>query len=292
MDLRTATRRYAEALLLAADVSEAASLTLGGSRFEGTLKEPLVKTLLDDGNGWGWADSSRDLDLIAGKALTETVDFVARRHALAVPVVGEAAPGDLWPDLADRLRLLHEALVFAASVAEDAWPTSPRGLLEQWIRERLAVLVAPVEGHETVGALEARLRHAVVLCHRYRQSCYQLFGDRMWIGRPARWWCPDQDLAARSPFHDFGKSRSPIHVLRIRSGSARTGAGELTVQHVESEPPSTYRFAVTDGTVQLEPSSADDARNGDGPDELIYVVREALGALETGEHVILLDRRS
>jgi len=293
MDLWTAPHRYAEALLLAKDVSEAASRTLGGPRFEEALKAPLVKTLLDDGHGWAWADNSKDLDLIAGGALTETVDFVCRRHALAVPVVGEDAPSDLWPDLADRLRLLHEALVFAASVAEDAWPCSPRGLLAQWIRERLAVLVAPTEGHESLAALEARLRHAVVLCHRYRQVCYQLFGDRMWTGRPTgRWWCPDLDLAARAPFHDFGKSPRPIQVLRLRTGTARTGSGEMAVQAVESEPASTYRFAETDGRVQLDPSAAVDATNGEGPEELVHVIGEALRALDTGEHVVLLDPRS
>jgi len=281
MDLWSATRQYAEALLLVAEVTEASTRTLGGSRFEEELKAPLTQALLDDAGGWEWADDNEHLNLIADNALTETVDFVCRRWALSVPVAGGPAPGEVWADLGQRLTALREALLFAVAVAERAWHPPLGQVLAEWIRERLDVLVRPVGAEESLGALGVRLRHAVVLCHRYRQCCYQLFGDRMWLGRsPSRWWCPDVDLAARTAFHAFGNPPVPAYVLRLRRGSARTGAGDLTVQYGGAEPAQTYRFEVAGGEIRLPSSHAEAAFASE--QDVQGVVGDGLRALDTG----------
>jgi hypothetical protein len=289
MDISTASGAYAPALLLVVDVSEAASRSLGGPRYEGDLRAPVVEALLDDAGAWVWADDREHLDLIVGKSLAATVDFACRRRALTVPVAGGRLPRELWPDLDERVASLHEALVFAASVADAAWRPVLGPVLEQWIRDRLAVLVAPPESAESLGALEARLRRAVVLTHRYRQVRHQLFGDGTWTGREqGLWWCPDVDLAARVPFDASGEL--PAHVVRLRTGTSRNGSGDVTRQTKPSGGPRTVGFVVTEGVVHLAGEPADGGVGGAPDDEpgadrrsvvvdLARIVREALDAL-------------
>jgi hypothetical protein len=106
---------------------------------------------------------------------------------------------------------------------------------------------------EGLGSLEARVRHAVTLAHRYRLMRYELFGDRHWIGRPeAPWWCPDHDLAARSPFDGYAKGGVPAYALTLtdhQSGNHR--AGELTVVAAPSEPPRCHDFDIIDGELRM-----------------------------------------
>lgn len=261
MDVLSAPTRYADALVFAAEVTEAATRTLGGARYEEELKAPFFDALSRQQSDWEWCDNREDVDLVAGQAMAATVDFLARRHALAVPCSLGEAPARLWPDSPRRIDALREALEFAASVAEYAWPHELDGPLARWIRERLTGLLAPTADDEPLACLESRVRLAVVICHRYRCCRYQLFGDRHWTGGPpAPWWCPDRDLAARSPFDGYATGEVPAYLLRLDRGSPRDSRGTLSVATTPAAAVREYPVQVRAGVAVVPPDAGSAAR--------------------------------
>ncbi|BCJ47857.1 hypothetical protein GCM10010168_22160 [Actinoplanes ianthinogenes] len=269
MDFAT---EYATGLLFAADVTEAATWPERGTHGADQLKEPYLQDLLSNQRNYDWCDNRQDVDVAVNGALRATVDYVARRHALS-PSSAPGQPRQLWPDLDERLAALANALHFAASAAEKAWPHELDFVLEPWLRRRLARLLQAPTPTEGVGTFEARIRHAVTVTHRYRHVRYELFGDRTWTGRPeASWWCPDDDLAARAPFDGYAHGDVPVYALVLDDASSRR-AGELTVCTGRSEEARTYRFVVIDGEPQL-PDGCDPAVH-----EAVTAALTALGVL-------------
>ncbi|MEV7230323.1 hypothetical protein AB0M79_25390 [Polymorphospora sp. NPDC051019] len=161
MDVSSAPTRYAEALRFAAEVVDAATRPPHGDHGDELLRDPYAQELLKHQSDWSWCDNRQDVDLAAGGALRATVEYVARRHAVALPDhTGRA--GEQWPDVDDRLAWLESALCFAVEAAEEAWPHRLQQVLAPWVRQRLTVLLATTDRAEGLGNLDARVRRAVV----------------------------------------------------------------------------------------------------------------------------------
>nr|WP_152332319.1 hypothetical protein [Micromonospora purpureochromogenes] len=161
MDVSSAPTRYAEALLFAAEVVDAATRPPHGDHGEEVLRDPYAREMLRHQRDWSWCDSRQDVDLAASGALRATVEYVARRHATALPdYTGRA--GEHWPDVDDRLARLASALRFAAEAAEQAWPHRLQQVLAPWVRQRLAALLTITGRAEGLGSLDARVRRAVM----------------------------------------------------------------------------------------------------------------------------------
>jgi hypothetical protein len=257
MNVTSAETEYAAALLFAAEVTDAATRPGYGHHGEERLRDPYARELLGRQGSWALCDSRQDVDMAAAGPLEATVGYLARRAALA-PWSLAGRPHELWPDLEARLGALAEALEFAATCAEEARPHLLGAALKAWLRHRLAELLrAPAPG-ASLGGFEARVRRAVTVTHRYRIVRYELFGDRHWQGRPeAPWWCPDLDLAARSPFQGHATGEMPAYLLRL-AGTA----GELTVATRPGEPARTYTFTVSGGVAHLGAEHREAARAG------------------------------
>ncbi|WP_139131442.1 hypothetical protein [Micromonospora halophytica] len=113
MDVSSAPTRYAEALLFAAEVVEAATHPPRGDHGEEVLRDPCAQKLLRHQSDWSWCDNRQDVDLAAGGALRATVEHLAYCHATALPDhTGRA--GEHWPDVDNRLTRLASALRCAA----------------------------------------------------------------------------------------------------------------------------------------------------------------------------------
>ncbi|WP_139128906.1 hypothetical protein [Micromonospora nigra] len=247
MDVSSAPARYAEALLFAAEVVDAATRPPHGDHGEEVLRDPYAQKLLRHQSDWSWCDNRQDVDLAAGGALRATVEYVARRHATALPDhTGRAA--EHWPDVDDRLARLASALRFAAEAAEQAWPHRLGQVLAPWVRQRLAGLLATTGRAEGLGSLDARVRRAIVLAWQYRSVRHELFADHHWQGRPpAPWWCLDGTIAARSPFDGYATGQVPSYALHLTHLDHTTGQGEgeLTVAHSGTAPLTSYPVTIT-----------------------------------------------
>ena len=151
------------------------------------------------------------------------------------------------------MALLREALDYAAETARAVSRPRLDRLLTEWLNHRLDVLVRPAVAGETARTLEGRLRRALVLCHRYRQLCTEMFGDGMWRGRPLdRWWCPAEDLAAHASFSEFGEPSAPDYVLWLRRGTVVRGSGTFAVRYAGATPGWRFPFRVDSGEVLLD----------------------------------------
>ncbi|WP_432902888.1 hypothetical protein ACQP1S_03400 [Micromonospora matsumotoense] len=247
MDLSSAPTTYADALLFAAEVVDAATRAPHGDRGEEMLRDPYAQEMLRQQNNWSWCDNRQDVDLAAGGALHATVEYLARRHATALPDhTGRA--GEHWPDVDDRLARLASALRFAAKAAEQAWPHRLGEILAPWVRQRFAALLTATGRAEGLGSLDARVRRAVVLAWHYRSMRHELFGDHHWRGRPpAPWWCLDGTLAVRSPFDGYATGQVPSYALRLTHLDHATGhgEGELTVAGSGTAPLTSYPVTIT-----------------------------------------------
>ncbi|GAB4061461.1 hypothetical protein [Catellatospora paridis] len=268
MDVRDAPRRYADALLFVTEVTRAATRSPGGFLYEEGLTDPLYTSLLDGQSKWEWSDNRQDVNLIAGGPLRAVVDFTARRHATTVPCTGPP-PLELWPDCAERLRLLREALAFATGAATDAWRFVLHEVLAAWLSARLDDLLAPPPPGETLGQLEQRLREAVTVCHRYRLAVHGLFGDHHWSGRePQPWWCIADDLAAHATYAT--PVVPPAYVFRLDEGTAHDGLATLFVATTAIHPVLRHQVTITSGLPKLP---------GDAGPETVQAARGALAVL-------------
>jgi hypothetical protein len=251
VDVRSAPTMYADGLLFAAEVADAATRVPHGDHGEKRLRDPYTRDLLDQQSGWSWCDNRQDVDLVAGAALRATVEYVARRHALALPDhTGHAH--ECWPDVDERLAQLEAALRFAVEAAEEAWPHRLHEILAPWARERLATLLAAAGRAEGLGSLDARVRRAITVAWQYRSARYELFGDHTWRGRPpARWWCLDGALALRSPFDGHATGSVACYALRLTQLDPIAGcaAGELTVGYGYAVPLAAYPVSVSGGAL-------------------------------------------
>ncbi|MFG3417720.1 hypothetical protein [Micromonospora sp. NPDC048063] len=253
MDVSSAPTRYAEALLFAAEVVDAATRPPHGDHGEEVLRDPYAREMLRHQSDWSWCDNRQDVDLAASGALRATVEYVARRHATALPDhTGRA--GEHWSDVDDRLARLAAALRFAAEAAEQAWPHRLQQVLAPWVRQRLAALLAATDRAEGLGILDARVRRAVVLAWQYRSVRHELFADHHWQGRPsAPWWCLDGALAVRSPFDGYATGQVPSYALHLThlDLTMGRGEGELTVAHSGTAPLTAYPVTITDSAPTL-----------------------------------------
>ncbi|MFI0796057.1 hypothetical protein ACH4OY_25755 [Micromonospora rubida] len=253
MDVSSAPTRYAEALLFAAEMVDAATRPPHGDHGEEVLRDPYAQEMLRHQSDWSWCDNRQDVDLAASGALRATVEYVAHRHGIALPNrTGRAY--ERWPDVDDRLARLESALRFAVEAAEQAWPHRLQQVLAPWVRQHLAALLATAARAEGLGSLDARVRRAVKLAWQYRSVWYELFADHHWQGRPpAPWWCLDGTLAVRSPFDGYATTQVPSYALHMThlDLTAGRGEGELTVAYFGTVPLTSYPVAVTDGVPTL-----------------------------------------
>jgi hypothetical protein len=128
--------------------------------------------------------------------------------------------------------------------------------LVSWIRGRLAKLLESSGLTMGLGAFEARIRHAATLTWRYRALRYELFADRHWTGRPeAQWWCPDSDLAARSPFDGYATGRVPAYAVRFEEATGERRTGQVTVATVGTRTAQAHTFEVVRGGLRLPPDA-------------------------------------
>ncbi|MCM0673544.1 hypothetical protein NCC78_02245 [Micromonospora phytophila] len=95
-------------LLFTAEVVDAATRPPHVDHGGGLLRDPYVAGDAGHQSDWSWCDNRQDVDLAAGGALRATVEYVAHRHATALPDhTGRA--GEHWPDVDDRLARLASA---------------------------------------------------------------------------------------------------------------------------------------------------------------------------------------
>jgi hypothetical protein len=136
---------------------------------------------------------------------------------------------------------LYTALEFAAGTAEKAHQTELDTVLRPWIRNRLSSLLEPPGDSEDLHHFEQRVRHAVVICNRYRDTQYELFGDRHWNGKPEpKWICPDTDIALLAPFDGYCKGHAPTYALQLQEPQGAT----FTVVNFYRTAPISYVIAL------------------------------------------------
>lgn len=272
MDALSPPHSYADSLLFAAEVTEAATLIPNGEHGAERLRRPFLDELKGHKQAnWVWCDNVFDFEVAASGPLRATTEYLVVRRSLSMPSA-DRAPATRWPLLEDRIANLKAALGFAAATSEEAYRIEPDEVVKPWFRHHLDEMLAPPRPGERLRELEERVRQGVLICYRYRKARYELFGDRHWEGRPVTpWWCPHDDLALRSPFDGYVRGDSPSFALRLDATEGQI-RGTFAVANRYSNPPSLYPVTATGDTVAVPDELARDPVCG-------VAVHEALRAL-------------
>jgi hypothetical protein len=116
---------YADSLLFAAEVTDAATLVPHGEHGADRVRRPFLKELQShEQANWDWCDNKLDFELAASAPLRATAEYLAARHALSMPARGTRPAGRAhllplrqrplravrWSGLPERMRRRQDEL--------------------------------------------------------------------------------------------------------------------------------------------------------------------------------------